>query len=166
MRKYVKKKKRTKTSEKDLNDTEISNLSDKKFKWSEICRVMSDSVTTWAIAYQAPLSIEFSRPEYWSELPFRFPGDLPNPGIRPRSPTLQEDSLPAEPSGKPKNPGVGSLSLLHWIFLTQESNWSLLHCRLILYQLRYQASPRMKSRNLFFKTLLVSSFPVRGLGGK
>ena len=48
----------------------------------------------------------FSRPEYWEE-PFPSPGDLPNPGIEPRSPTLQVDSLPAEPPGKPKNPGVG-----------------------------------------------------------
>ena len=45
--------------------------------------------------------MEFSRPEYWSGLPFPSPGDLPNPGIEPRSPTLQADSLPAEPPGKP-----------------------------------------------------------------
>ena len=53
---------------------------------------------------------EFSRPEYWSREPFLSPGDLPNPGIQPRSPTLQADSLPAEPQGKPNNTGVGSLS--------------------------------------------------------
>ena len=53
------------------------------------------------------------------------------------SPALQADSLPAEPQGKPKNVGVGSLSLLQWIFLTQELNWGLLHCRKILYQLNY-----------------------------
>ena len=52
------------------------------------------------VARQAPLSMEFSRPEYWSGDPFPSPGDLPNPGIEPRSPTLQEDSLPAEPPGK------------------------------------------------------------------
>ena len=46
-----------------------------------------------------------------------------------------------EPSGKPQNTGVGSLSLLQWIFLTQELNWGLLHCRWILYQLSYQGSP-------------------------
>ena len=45
----------------------------------------------------------------------------------PRSPALKANSLPAEPQGKPKNAGVGSLSLLQWIFLTQESNWGLLH---------------------------------------
>ena len=53
---------------------------------------------------------------------------------------LWVNSLPAEPQGKPKNIGVGNLSLLHWIFLTQESHWGLLHCRQILYQLSYQGS--------------------------
>ena len=55
------------------------------------------------------------------------PGDFPNPGIEPRSPALQVDSLPAEPQRKPKNSGVGSLSLLQRIFLTQELNQSFLH---------------------------------------
>ena len=58
-------------------------------------------ITTWAAALQAPLSIGFSRQEYWSELPFPSPGDLPNPGIRPASSALQADSLPSEPPGKP-----------------------------------------------------------------
>ena len=97
---------------------------------------MSDSATAWTIH-----SVEFSRSEYWSGSPFPSPGDLPNPDIEPRSPTLQAVSLPAEPQGKPKNTGVGSLSLLQWIFPTQESNWGLLHCRQILYQLKYQESP-------------------------
>ena len=69
---------------------------------------------------------------------FPSPWDLPNPGIKPRSPTLQVDSLPAEPPRKPKNTGVGSLSLLQGIFLTQELNQGLLYCRQILYQLSYQ----------------------------
>ena len=55
--------------------------------------------------------------------------------------TLQADSLPAEPQGKPKNTCVGSLSLLQQIFLTQELNLGLLHCGQILYQLSYQGSP-------------------------
>ena len=69
---------------------------------------------------------------------FPFLGDLPNSGIEHRSPALQGDSLPSEPQGKPKNTGVGSLSLLQWIFLAQESNHDLLHGRQILYQLSYQ----------------------------
>jgi len=79
--------------------------------------------------------MEFYRPEYWRGQPFPSPGDLPNPGIESRSPALQVDSLPAEPQGKPKNTGVGSLSLLQQIFPTQEMNEDLLHCRWILYQL-------------------------------
>ena len=54
--------------------------------------------------------MEFSRPEYWSQQAFPSPGDLPNPGIKARPPALQVDSLSAEPQGKPKNTGVGSLS--------------------------------------------------------
>ena len=72
------------------------------------------------------------------------PGDLPNPGIKPGSPVLQVDSLPSEPPGKPKSTGVGILSLLQGIFLTQESNWGPLHCRQILYQVSYQGSPDIK----------------------
>ena len=65
----------------------------------------------------------FSKQEYWSGLPCPPPGDLSNPGIKPRSPALQEDSLPSELPEKPKNTGVGSLSLLQGIFPTQELNW-------------------------------------------
>ena len=89
----------------------------------------------WTVAHQPPLSMEFSRQEYWSGLPFPCPGNLPNPGVEPRSPALQVDSFPAELQGKPKNTGVGSLSLLYWIFPTQEPNWGLLYCRWTLDQL-------------------------------
>ena len=64
--------------------------------------------------------------------------DLPKPGIEPRSPALQVDSLSSEPPGKPKNTGVGSLSFLQGIFLNQELNKGLLNGRHILYQLSYQ----------------------------
>ena len=57
--------------------------------------------TPWTIAHQAPASMGFPRPEYWSGLPFLSPGDLPDLVIEPRSPALQADSLPAEPPGKP-----------------------------------------------------------------
>ena len=52
-------------------------------------------VTAWTVAHQAPLSMGFSRQEYWSGLPFPSPGDLPDPGIEPGSPSLQADSLPS-----------------------------------------------------------------------
>ena len=55
----------------------------------------------WTIAYQAPPSVEFSRQEYWSGLPFPSPWDFPDPRIEPWSPELQEDTLPSEPPRKP-----------------------------------------------------------------
>ena len=58
--------------------------------------------TLWTVAHLAPLSMGFSRQEYWSGLPFPSPGDLPDPGIEPRSPALQADALTSEPPGKPK----------------------------------------------------------------
>ena len=85
-------------------------------------------VTPWTVARQAPLSMGFSRQEYWSGVPCPPPGDLPDPGIKLRSsPTFQADALTSEPPGKPKNTGVGSLSLLQGNFLIQELNRGLLH---------------------------------------
>ena len=78
------------------------------------------------------------RAEYWGGDPFSRGSSQPRD--EPRSPALQADSLPAEPPGKPQNTGVGSLSLLQWIFPTQESNCGLLHYRCVLYQLGYQGS--------------------------
>ena len=75
-----------------------------KVKVTQLCPTLCNP---WTIQ-----SMEFSRSEYWSGYPFPSPGDLPNPGIEPRSPALQVDSLSAEPRGKLKNTGVGILSLL------------------------------------------------------
>ena len=58
-------------------------------------------VTSCTVAHQGPPSMEFSRQEYWSVLPFPSPGDLPDPGIKPGSPAIWEDALPSE---APKNP--------------------------------------------------------------
>ena len=71
--------------------------------------------------------------------------DIPNPGIKPRSPTLQVDSLLSELPGKPKKTGMGSLSLLQGKFLTQESNWGLLYCRRILYSVNQVRSVQFSS---------------------
>ena len=57
-------------------------------------------VTPWTVVYQAPLSMRFSRQEYWSGLPFSSPEDVPEPQIEPGSPALQADSLPSEPPEK------------------------------------------------------------------
>ena len=105
------------------------------------CAVLSHSVVShslWSYGLQPARLLcpwGFSRQEYWSGLPCTPPGDLPKPGIELRSPALQADSLLSESPRKPKNSGMGSLSLLQGILLTQELNWGLLHCRQILNQL-------------------------------
>ena len=68
---------------------------------------------------------------------------------QPRSPALQADSFPSELSGKPKNTGVSSLTLLQGIFPTQELNQGLLHCRQILYQLSYHSRHKRQKENFF-----------------
>ena len=103
--------------------------------------VVSDSATPRTVVRQDPLSMGIlqARILEWVAMPSC--RDLPNPGIKPRSPTLQVDFLPTEPAGKPKNTGVCSLSLLQGNFSTQESNPSLPHFRQILYPLSYEGSP-------------------------
>ena len=133
--------------------------------------VMSDSATPWTVARQAPLSMGILQAEYWSGLPWLSPGDLPNPGIKPRSPELQADPLPSEPPGKSENevaqscptlcdtmdcsprnfPGksteVGCHFLLHGILLIQGSNLDLPRCRqrLYLWAIGLQSEPPGKS---------------------
>ena len=127
---------------------------------SESHSVLSETLCNpWAIE-----SMELSRPEQWSGSAFPSPGYLPNPGIEPRSPALQGDSLPAEPPGKLKNTGVGSLSLLQEIFPTQGSNPSLLNCRWILYQLSYQGSPIQHSQLSQAPLGFKSRFPIYQTG--
>ena len=103
----------------------------------------------WTSAYQAPLSMEFSRQEYWSGMPFPSPGDLPDPRIEPRSPALQSDSLLTEPPGKPIQDSesereVKSLSRVRFFA--------------ILWTVAYQAPPSMGfSRQEFWSGLLFPS---------
>ena len=70
--------------------------------------------TLWTVARQAPLSMEFSKQEYWSGLPFPSPGDLTHPGIEPGSPALQADSLTSEPPGKPTHL-LGNINAASWL---------------------------------------------------
>ena len=65
------------------------------------CKGMSDSTTPWTVAHPAPLSMGFSRQEYWSELPFPSPWDLPDPGIEPVSPALAGGFFTTELPGMP-----------------------------------------------------------------
>ena len=78
----------------------IIKLIERKVKVKSLSRVPLFA-TPWTVAYQAPLSMRFSRQEYWSGLPFPSPGDLPDPGIEPGSPALESDALTSEPPGKP-----------------------------------------------------------------
>ena len=71
-------------------------------------------VTLWTVVHQAPLSMDFSRQEYWSGLPFPSPGDLPNSEIEPRSPALQADALPSELLEKPQRGRKGRDKLGIW----------------------------------------------------
>ena len=81
----------------ELNTQEVVGDSEKsKSYWLSLVQLFA---TPWTVAHQAPLSLGFSKQEYWSGLPFLSPGDLLDPGIEPRSPALQADSLLYEPPG-------------------------------------------------------------------
>ena len=75
----------------------------------------------WTVAHQAPLSMEFSRQEYYSGLPFPSPGGLPDSGIIPGSPALQADSLPSELLGKPLVPSIAWLVLISGVGVNNPS---------------------------------------------
>ena len=78
----------------------ITFLPRSKVKVKSVSRVQLFA-TPWTVAHQAPPSMGFSRQEHWTGLPFPFSGDLPDPGMEPRSPRLQADALTSEPPGKP-----------------------------------------------------------------
>ena len=90
-----------------------------------LCRIQLFA-TLWTIAYQAPRFMGFSRQGYWSGLPFPSPGDLPDPGIEPRSPTLQADALASEPPGRE----------LFFIFWDHRYNFLSSFCRSKKHQLK------------------------------
>ena len=79
------------------------------FKWVKSLSRVRLFATPWTVAHQASPSMGFSRQEYWSGLPFSSSGDLPDPGIKPRSPALQADAPTSEPPGKPKWNTIQSL---------------------------------------------------------
>ena len=100
-------------------------------KESEVAQSCPTLVTPWTVACQASLFMGFPRQEYWSGLPFSFPGDLPNLGIEPRSLALQADSLLSEPLGKP-----------HYINSTNICCWTkhclqAIHCHISCYSLTF-----------------------------
>ena len=85
------------------NSPQTRGMFEKRYKYSIVCQLLSHVLfiaIAWTVAHQAPLSMGFSRQEYWSGLPFPSPGDLPHPGIEPGSPVLQANSLLSESAGK------------------------------------------------------------------
>ena len=105
-------------SHKELDTSEqLNNYSNTPGGWYESVSslVVSDSVTPWTIACQAPLFMEISRQEYWNGLPFPSPGDLPDSEIKPRSPALQADSLPAEPATREALMNSVTSIYIYWI---------------------------------------------------
>ena len=92
--------------------------SNKKVKMKLFSRVRLFA-TLWTVAHEAPLSMGFSRQEYWSRLPFPSPGDLPNPGIESRSPALQADALTSEPPGKPPVTLIDNF-IIHTVYSSQD----------------------------------------------
>ena len=90
--------------------------------------------TPWTVAYQAPPSMGFSRQECWSGLPFPSPGDLPDPGIEPRSPALRVDALPSEPPGR-------STQLSDFHFTFSEPVVNILACQeTLFYKMTFNGS--------------------------
>ena len=122
-----------------------------KVKVAQSCLTLSDSMGC-SLPGSSVHRILQARILEWVAIPFS--RDLLNPGIEPRSPATAGRFFTrnSEPPGKPKNTGVGGLSLLQGIYLTQESNWGLLHCRQILYQLSYQGSPQTALERIIHNT--------------
>ena len=108
----------------------------------------------------APLCLEFSRQEYWSGQPFPYPGNLPHPGIEPGSPALQADSLPSEPTGKPRSLQKDSLKAARYLFEQEKLNALLMirNSKLTLsvnslsQQLKTKEQLRSQSKRVEFST--------------
>ena len=124
-------------------------------------------VTPWTVAYQVPPSMGFPRQEYWSGLPFPSPGDLPDPGIEPRSPALEADALTSEPPGKPEAAAKGKCLWPHILlkgfpvcppdFTGPSSLWGL-HFRCLFV---FQLFLGLKMSGFHFGTLYCSLFPLK-----
>ena len=87
-------------SDSNYNPSSLMLLPETFLCWARLCQSCLTFCSPWTVAHQAPLSMRFSRQEYWSGLPFPSPGDLPNPGMEPRSPALQADSSLSELQGR------------------------------------------------------------------
>ena len=126
---------------------------------SESCSVVSDSLPPMdcSLPGSSVHRIFQARVLEWVAIPFSRGSSKPRDWTQVSC--IAGDSLLAEPTGMPKNTGVGSAPLLHGIFPTQESNWGLLHCRWILYQLSYQGSP--EGRTNWESSIDMYTLPVK-----
>ena len=107
------------------------------YRYTYIVKVLSHVqlfVTPWTVAHQAPLSMGFSRQEQWSGLSFPSPGDLPDLGIKPRSPALQADALTSEPTGKP----IQIYIYTHYVYI-----FTYIHSNTIKEQARWRKERRV-----------------------
>ena len=103
------------------------------YEWVKLLSRVWPFPTPWSVAYQAPPSMGFSRQEYWT-LPFPSPGDLPDPGIEPRSPALRVDALPSEPPGR-------STQLSDFHFTFSEPVVNILACQeTLFYKMTFNGS--------------------------
>ena len=96
---------------------------------------LCDPASPWTVACQAPLPMEFSRQEYWNE---SSPGDLPNPGIKPRSPGLQADPLLSEPPGKPS---LQAMKEMHYLDAISKTTNDL--CSFPRQTIQYHSNPSL-----------------------
>ena len=118
-----------------LNHSPFCTIPTVSLKMKVKFKVVQSCLTLWDPMDYAVHGILQARILEWVAIPLSRGSS--QPGIKPRSPALQADALPAEPQGKPTNTGAGSLSLFSGSSLTQASNQGFLHCRQILYQLSY-----------------------------
>ena len=148
--------------------------------------------TPWTAAYKAPLSMEFSRQENWSGLPFPSPGDLPDPGIKPESLELQVDTSPPEPSGKPLAaakllqlcptlcdpidgsppgspvPGILQAGTLEWVAISFSNAWKWKVkvkslCRVWLFPIPWTAAYQASPSMGFYRQEYWSGLPLPSL---
>ena len=108
-----------------------------KWKWVKSLSRVWLFVIPWTVVYQVSLSMGFSRQEYWSGVPFPSPGDLPDPGIEPRSPALQAEALPTEPPGKPKE--CIDMVILTLTVIEMENTFGLLFLSSSLIQMSFKS---------------------------